>query len=96
MSFERTPAELMNPPPTFQEAFHLTLDYAAEVYEGHNRAKRDTWKDKSIMKLEDMFQKEVREYLSTTDLKERFAEALDIVNFALMIATRRMEEVPPR
>jgi len=96
MSFERTPAELMNPPPTFREAFSTTLEYAAQIYEGHNRAKRDTWKDKSIVKLEKMLQKEVREYLSATDLKDLFSEALDIVNLALMIATRRMEEVPPR
>lgn len=96
MSFERTPAELMNPPPTFQEAFSTTLAYAAQIYELHNRAKRDSWKDMSIMELEDMLQKEVKEYLSTIDLKDKFAEALDIVNFALMIATRRMAEVPPR
>jgi len=86
----------MGGPPTFQEAFSLTLDYAAQIYEGHNRAKRDTWKDVSIMRLEEMLQREVKEYLSATDLKKRFAEALDIVNFALMIATRRMIEVPPR
>ena len=96
MSFGRTPAELMNPPPTFQESFALTLSHAALIYEGHNRAKRDTWKDVSIMRLEEMLQNEVKEYLSTTGLKEMFAEALDIVNFALMIATRRMAEVPPR
>ena len=83
-------------PPTFQEVFSTTLAYAAQIYEGHNRAKRDTWKDESMEYLETMLQKEVREYLSTTDLKDMFAEALDIVNFALMIATRRMEEVPPR
>lgn len=96
MSFERTPAELMNPPPTFREAFSTTLEYAAQIYEGHNRAKRDTWKDKPIAELEKMLQKEVKEYLSATDLKELFSEALDIVNFALMIATRRKKEVPPR
>jgi hypothetical protein len=96
MSFERTPAELMNPPPTFEESFTLTLSHAALIYEGHNRTKRDSWKDKSIMELEEMLQKEVKEYLSATGLKEMFAESLDIVNFALMIATRRMVEVPPR
>lgn len=80
-------------PPTFQDAFPQVLEHTALIYEIHNPEKEDTWKDVPVVELEKMLQKEVKEYLETIGAEDMFSKSLNIVNFALMIATRRMVEV---
>lgn len=85
--------EEINILPTFQEAFARVLECAALIYEAHNSEKGDSWKDVPIIELEEFLHGELEEYLCIFDTREMFFESLDIVNFALMIATRRMMEV---
>lgn len=85
---------LLENKPTFQEAFIFVLEHAARVYEAHNPVKGDTWKDCPIQHLEKLLLNEVAEYFQSSDPHNKFVEAIDLVNFALMIAARRMADSP--
>ena len=75
----------------FKEAFAKVLEHAGMAYDGHLDTKRDTWKEKDVAELEEMLQNEIEEYHYAFSTKEMFTEALDIVNFAVMIAARRLK-----
>lgn len=77
--------------PSFKEAFAKVLEHAGLVYDGHIDTKRDTWKDMDIEDLEGMLQKEIEEYHAEFSTRGMFGESLDIVNFAIMIAARRLK-----
>lgn len=77
--------------PSFKEAFAKVLELAGLAYDGHLDTKRDTWKKKDIKELEWMLKNEIEEYHSAFSDKAILGEALDVVNFALMIAARRLE-----
>jgi len=77
--------------PSFKEAFAKVLELAGLTYDGHIFTKRDTWKEADLEYLEAMLQKNIEEYHSAFTTKGIFAESLDIVNFAIMIAARRLE-----
>ena len=83
----------MAKPPTFLEAFSEVLAHAALVYESHNRKKKDTWKDMSLMGLEKGIKRELKEYSKALTITKRFEESLDVLNYALMFATRCLELV---
>lgn len=75
----------------FKEAFAKVLELAGLTYDGHLDSKRDTWKEADLEYLEAMLHKNIEEYHSAFSDKGILGEALDVVNFAIMIAARRLE-----
>jgi hypothetical protein len=77
--------------PSFKEAFAKVLELAELTYDGHILTKRDTWKEADMEYLEAMLHKNIEEYHSAFADRAILGEALDVVNFAIMIAARRLE-----
>ena len=80
--------------PNFEEAFGEVLLHAALIYNAHNSVKGDSWKDLPIQDLYKKLLLEVAEYHHASDDHVKFVEAIDIVNFALMIASRMYLKSP--
>jgi hypothetical protein len=76
---------------TFEEAFPNALKLAKDVFESHNEERGDSWKECNISYLFDRLDEEWEEFNYASHI-EKAREAIDCVNFLLMIAERFYEE----
>ena len=76
----------------FNKNFDKTLKDADTLFRSHSREKDDSWKVIDIADLEKGLFKDIDEFENARTNEDKYHELLDIINWALMLATRIKQE----
>lgn len=58
------------------------------IYEDKKKEYGESWKTMELWQLRDRLQEELKEYQEADNLIEEYFELIDVINVALMLATR--------
>ena len=76
-----------------ENKFKQVLEDCEKKYNSKLKEKGDTWKDMTAGELVILLFEEMDELTQVTNSKESYNECLDIINIALMVASKNQEEL---
>jgi hypothetical protein len=68
--------------------FEEVIKEAKEIYEKNEVEKGNSWETMPVFMLDEKLTEEYKEQLNAVSLKNKYAELLDLINVAMMLAER--------